>query len=72
MGRWRWVGEDEDKGWVDEDEGWIGEVACMHDGGVVCRGVVLDITGNTLSLLGLGLARVMRGLLWVLSLSLWV
>ena len=56
MGRWRWVGEDEDKGWVDEDEGWIGEVACMHDGGVVCRGVVLDITGNTLSLLGLGLA----------------
>ncbi|KAK7838278.1 xyloglucan galactosyltransferase xlt2 [Quercus suber] len=24
MGRWRWVGEDEDEGWVSEDEGWVG------------------------------------------------
>ena len=24
MGQWRWVGEDEDKGWVSEDEGWVG------------------------------------------------
>ena len=23
MGRWRWVGEDENKGWVGEDEEWV-------------------------------------------------
>ena len=48
--------EDEDKGCVGEDEGWVGGEACMHNGGVVCRWVVLGITGSTLFLLGLGLA----------------
>ena len=24
MGRWRWVSEDEDEGWVGEEEGWVG------------------------------------------------
>ena len=48
--------EDEDKGWVSEDEGWVGGEACMHNGGVVCRQVVLGITSSILSLLGLGLA----------------
>ena len=24
MSRWRWVGEDEDEGWVGEEEGWVG------------------------------------------------
>ena len=45
MGRWRWVSEDEDEGWVGEEEGWVGGVACMRRR-AVCRGVVLGIIGE--------------------------
>ena len=47
MGRWRWVGEDEDGDGPaeDKDKGWVGEVACMRQR-AVCRGAVLGITSE--------------------------